>query len=47
MTAIGFDILNIGSAKWNKALKMEDDFQIIGGAAGCNNFLLPAVENVQ
>eukprot|EP01036_Dinobryon_divergens_P030068 gene30068-39262_t len=45
MTAIGLDILNIGSAKWNKALKMEDDFQIVGGAVGCNNFLLPAVEN--
>ena len=45
MTAIGLDILNIGSSKWNKALNMEDDFQI-GGVAGCNSFLLPAVENV-
>lgn len=44
MTAIGLDILNIGSAKWNKALNMEDDFQF-GGVPGCNSFLLPAVEN--
>ena len=45
MTAIGLDILNIGSSKWNKAVIMEDEFQI-GGVAGCNSFLLPAVENV-
>ena len=45
MSTIDFNILNIGSAKWNKAM-MLDDFRV-GEAPGFSNFQLPAVENVR
>lgn len=43
MSAIGLDILNIGSSKWDKKIKGEQEFY---EAPLSTNFMLPSAENV-
>ena len=44
MSAIGLDILNIGSNKWSQDVEMSANMMTAEGAP--SHFMLPAVENV-
>jgi hypothetical protein len=45
MSAIGLDILNIGSSKWSQ--DMDANVDVVTNELAPSQFMLPAVENVR